>query len=217
MRNIESSEFERRKVEKFFSLKQPYKIELEKNEGETNLANIAREAEQEYCWAFDEATSTWYYYLSKEHSEEVSRLKGKSTFKTTIPSELLQPPSDSSVFYHIHPDSVVTRLLSKPKKGWHSEEFLRVSNQLPKKDDLEKAAKLKGYKEFRIVTSVGITTYQFHPEKLESEGKKFSTLSIPQKELYQSLDQSFEGAVKKALDYMNEHYQGVFTFHFEKI
>ena len=179
MINSEFHGIEKQEIEDFFSLEQPYKIQLEKKEGEANLANIAREAEQEYYWAFDEKNSTWHYYPSEKHSEKISRFKGESKFSAAVSKEFLNPPSDSSIFYHIHPDSVITRLLIKPKKRWHTKEFLSVSNQMPKEDDLEVAAELKKYKEFKIITSIGITSYQFHPEKVNSKKEKFSRLTIP--------------------------------------
>lgn len=217
MDDRESGGVTRQQAEKFFSLEQPYRIQLSRKLGEANLADIARSAEREFCWAYDEDTSTWYYYPSIEHSESVSRLDGTSTFSVVIPRELVVSPSRSSVFYHTHPDSVVAKLLSEPKEGWHTEEFLRVSGQLPKSDDLEAAVRMRGYKEFRIVTSAGVTSYQFHPENLLAGQKTLPNLSIPQEELYKSLVRSFEDAVRKALDYMSEHYRGVFTFSFETV
>ena len=147
--------------------------------------------------------------------KKTSRFKGKSKFSATVSKEFLNPPSDSSIFYHIHPDSIITRLLVKPKKRWHTKEFLSVSSQKPSAGDLEVAAELKKYKEFKIITSIGITSYQFHPEKINSKEEKFSRLTISKEEIYESLKHSRKYAVEKLLDRMNDHYHGVFTFSFE--
>lgn len=203
--------------ENFLKLDSSYQIKLDQRRGENYLAEIAKVSQQEYCWAFDEKNGTWYYYPTTEHSESISRSSGKTSFKATIPKELMIPHGDLCTFYHIHPDSVIKPLIKRPKEGWHTKDFLMMGSQLPKEDDLKKAIVLNRYKEFKIVTSLGVTTYKFNPAKKEQREIYLPGFSMPSEELYKALSESFEAGVKKAMEYMNKNYEGVFTFTWEPL
>ena len=202
--------------ESFSDLANPYRIEAGRNVGENALLDIARTVDREYVWVFDEETSTWYYYPSN-FSVEFDYDRGTSRYTATIPKELVNPPGTLADLYHIHPDSIVSKLLEK-KRGQHSEEFLRVSNQIPKKDDLEAASKLvpNGYTSFKIVTSAGITTLRYCPEKLDKKQERHSLpeITISSEMIYEALKEGFAPAVHKVFEQLNKHYDGVFVFEF---
>ncbi|MFA6436612.1 MAG: hypothetical protein WC242_00640 [Candidatus Paceibacterota bacterium] len=213
----ESLETKRNNTEAFFELEHPYEIEQSREEGERMLQKIAVTAEREYVWAFDEATNTWYYYPC-EFTVKVDENLNEVNHTARIPDELVYPPGELSYHYHIHPDSVFTPLLKKEENS-HKEDFYRVSNQLSKNEDLEAVAKLiaMGYKGFKVVTSIGVTTIEYHPERLDQSQKKhiLPGLKISFEEIQKALKDGVTVGIDKILEKFTEHYKGVFVFKFE--
>ena len=206
--------------ESFFRLDRPYEMYVDRKAGEVALSSIAVDAKREYVWAFDEEKMLWVYRPS-ESSEHIDTETGSSLHKATIPKELLKPPGASSDIYHIHPDVLVTELVRHAKPGWHNEEFLRVSNQIPKEDDLHAASVLiqNGYKAFKVVTSSGVTTLEFFPDKLDAEQKEHDIegITIKSELIYEALKDGFEPAVQRVFEELNRHYRGVFVYKFSLI
>ena len=206
--------------EVFSRFDQPYEALMNRDEGEKVLSSIAGNAEREYVWAFDEERSLWIYFPSKS-SEHIDISQGHSRHEATIPKELLKPPGESSDIYHIHPDILVDVLVKNRKPGWHSEEFLRVSNQMPKEDDLHAASVLinNGYRTFKVVTSLGVTTLKFFPEKLDpkQEHHDIEGVTIKKEMIYDALKEGVNPAIRKVFEELNRHYGGVFVYEFHPL
>jgi len=206
--------------EAFSQFDQFYESSMSRGEGEKILSSIASDAKREYVWAFDEERSLWIYFPSKS-SEDIDVSRGHSRHEITIPKELLKPPGASSDVYHIHPDILVDVLVKNRKPGWHSEEFLRVSNQMPKEDDLHAASVLinNGYKTFKVVTSLGVTTLKFFSEKLDPKQERHDIegVTINQEMIYGALKEGVNPAIRKVFEELNRHYGGVFVYEFHPL
>ncbi|MDX1535895.1 MAG: hypothetical protein R3346_04010 [Candidatus Spechtbacterales bacterium] len=205
----------------FFNFGRPYKIELSREDGERRLSQIADEAEAEYAWAFDNETSTWIYYPSKKFTENADYEAGEISLRLEVPKKLLIPPSGDSDFYHIHPNYIEKRLLENPKEGFDSKDVLQVKALIPSTEDLQTAVDLTkdGYKRLKIVTSIGVTTFSFDPEKAKDlKDGNAPGVTISREDIKKWLEEDgLENAIKKALNQLNEHYDGVFVFSFEEL
>lgn len=199
-------------------LEKAYKIEASLNEGERALAELAKSSKREYAWAFDEVKSIWIYYPT-EVKVHINPEEGSVRHELTLPPELWTPPTENSVHYHIHPTSDLFELMENPKEGW-SRDLMLAKNPLPSGEDISSAAKMTdaGYKGFRIVTPIGVTSISFYRERMTSSEFVFPDFTITQDEILNVTQNrglvGIESAVRMLIERLNKHFGGVFEFDF---
>lgn len=204
--------------ERFRELDRPYEIQAERSDGERVISAIAADAEREYVWAFDSDKSLWIHHPS-EAEGSIDLEDGHSRHSAVIPKELMRPPGTNSDIYHIHPEVLVTDLVKNAKPGWHTKEFLQVSNQIPKAEDLTAASVLinNGYKAFKVITTLGVSTVKFFPENLDKSKTKHDIqgMSIDREFMYKALEEGLTSAIEKVFARLNDYYKGVFVYEYE--
>lgn len=213
--------------EMFFDLEKTYFIKENREQGERWLAEIAEKVDVEYVWAFDQETSTWHHLIAEKIDLSDAKI-GKLRHGFTLPNSLMRPPSQNSILYHIHPTLPMKRFLSDPetKKTEHTADVMMVRNQLPsirKSDapngegDIESAITLlrNGYKGFKFVTPLGITTIEYDIQR-EEQVHFPHTLTLKYDDLVSAIKLGgVIGGIEDQLQRWNAHNQGIYTISFE--
>lgn len=205
------------------ALEKPYKVKASAKEGEKVLAKLAAKSELEYAWMFDEETSTWHYSPPQAQRLEINVAEGTTLNRVTSPDSYHYPPSQRTVDYHIHPTQSILTILSHEgmiKDGWEMETML-VNNQTPSAEDYIACARRHklGVVSSKIVTPLGVTIIEFHPEK--TDGVSFSmSLSLSRLDTIEALERvphdDMTHAIESRFAYINEKLEGVFTVSFQK-
>ncbi len=188
----------------------PCDIHFPREIGEIAIARLCQTATREYAWIFEEGAEVWHY-LPVEYSETVTDTRTHGGFE--VPPEVLSPPSRDASFYHNHHRVV----LARPMR----ENELAVRLQMPSMSDLGTAVVMlaAGYRDFRIVTALGVTRVTLDPDRAAqvsnqtSERQRADGKRTAQSQITDDVEQS----VNDALDALSNLADGIFTLRFQPI
>jgi len=190
-----------------------YQVAASRKKGELKIAKIAETATREYAWNYDASRGVWYHQPG-EYVEELG--EDREIARLKVPAEMLTPPSSDASFYHNH--SKFGTLENKLGK-----ELYAAKNQIPSSDDITAALLLSvnGYRDFRIVTGLGVTTITVDKKLLSAVMKKAPTLRLPDVELPLTKDldagQNIVTAVNNSLSFLERSYLGLSTIRFQEL
>lgn len=136
----------------FLDLDSDYEINLPKEDGESYIQKIASQADREYEWVYDEATSLWRHRVNHSTKRTIDqRTKQVLQHGLEVHPDFKSSLSESEVYYHLHP------FYKKPYSAKQTKEevdLMVALNQLPSPEDAKFFIE-SGYLKAEIVSEMG--------------------------------------------------------------
>jgi hypothetical protein len=194
-------------------------ISSPRKEGEAYLAHLAQISDREYAWEYNADQEEWSYVPASDLIlEEKRSTNGVTTRRVglTVPFGLFFPSGSESTIYHIHPRWAYADL-----QGEHVAS-LQLKNQIPSGNDIGASIVLtqNGYRDFRIVTELGVTSLKYSDTAIASGNEKERELPRYSAKLEWIagllVGRGLHGAIEDVMADMNNTYAGQITLKYEK-
>ncbi|MFH0752917.1 MAG: hypothetical protein V1914_04980 [archaeon] len=197
-----------------FETEKAYTLKRDQSDGEKDLIEICKTAKREYHWTYFKNTNLWLH--SKCNHKEIFN---PETGDVQMAVDYLPISTDTAlgnelVEYHLHPDYFVDYYLQvNPKQQIVPNELFKHYLIYPSKADLINSFE-DSDREYKLATSLGITTYQLHSKELFEQNKPLSKLLIGPHKLDITNITNFQNCLQTSVEKVNKTMQGHATIKF---